>query len=293
MTALGGINKVAAIPWITAGERVVGKDSALFPADVANRPLRALLSQSGYDPDGVSIDLRVLASVAPGALGAVTILAAGVGAPIAGQTASFNAEVFQVGTVPGLQVGTTLIANNDAAGFPKAFYEAIVGGGTSIGAHVPPNVNDILFALSIDVWSSTGAQIFSPAMIRFTLSAACTPTNTPCQIEFWTMDSAGGTSQRWDIIKDGRLIPYLDNTYDIGASGGNTIRSFYFTNGLFQGSAGTKVVGARKTGWAVWTGTKSRATKDSGTATLADVAQTLAALIDDLHNTAGHGLIGT
>lgn len=53
------------------------------------------------------------------------------------------------------------------------------------------------------------------------------------------------------------------------------------------------VVGARKTGWSVPTGTLSRTTFDPSTVTALQVAQTLAALITDLHATVGHGLIGT
>lgn len=53
------------------------------------------------------------------------------------------------------------------------------------------------------------------------------------------------------------------------------------------------VLGARKTGWTVATGTATRTTFDTATVTLADLAQRVKALIDDLHNTAGHGLIGT
>lgn len=56
---------------------------------------------------------------------------------------------------------------------------------------------------------------------------------------------------------------------------------------------GTRVVAARKTGWSTWTGTATRTSFDTSTATLANVAQALKALIDDLHQTAGHGLIGT
>lgn len=53
------------------------------------------------------------------------------------------------------------------------------------------------------------------------------------------------------------------------------------------------VVRARRTGWAVATGTKTRTTFATGTVTLAQLAERVAALIDDLHATAGHGLIGT
>jgi hypothetical protein len=55
----------------------------------------------------------------------------------------------------------------------------------------------------------------------------------------------------------------------------------------------TPVVGARKTGWATATGTATRTTFDTATVTLVQLAQRVKALIDDLHATAGHGLIGT
>lgn len=56
--------------------------------------------------------------------------------------------------------------------------------------------------------------------------------------------------------------------------------------------AGTKVVGARKTGWALATGTATRTTFDTATVTLSVLAEHVKALIDDLEGTAGHGLIG-
>lgn len=57
--------------------------------------------------------------------------------------------------------------------------------------------------------------------------------------------------------------------------------------------AGTRVVNTRKTGWATATGTATRTTFDTATVTTAQLAQRVKALIDDLHGTAGHGLIGT
>lgn len=52
---------------------------------------------------------------------------------------------------------------------------------------------------------------------------------------------------------------------------------------------GTAVVGARKAGWAVATGTVSRATFDTATVTLPELAARVAALETDL---IAHGLIG-
>lgn len=54
-----------------------------------------------------------------------------------------------------------------------------------------------------------------------------------------------------------------------------------------------QVLGARKTGWATATGTATRTTFATGSVTLAQLAERVKALIDDLHATAGHGLIGT
>jgi len=56
---------------------------------------------------------------------------------------------------------------------------------------------------------------------------------------------------------------------------------------------GNQVVHNRKTGWALPTGTSDRTTFDTTTVTLEQLAQRVKALIEDLHATAGHGLIGT
>lgn len=73
-------------------------------------------------------------------------------------------------------------------------------------------------------------------------------------------------------------------TSDIGFAGnvGVAINKVYKVNNL-------QVVGARATGWGVPTGTPVRTTFNTATATTADVAQRLAALINDLTT---HGLIG-
>ncbi len=53
-----------------------------------------------------------------------------------------------------------------------------------------------------------------------------------------------------------------------------------------------EVVRERKTGWQRATGTKSRQAFVTSTVTTAELAQRVAALIDDLHDDTGHGLIG-
>lgn len=69
---------------------------------------------------------------------------------------------------------------------------------------------------------------------------------------------------------------------------GITVANFLdLTTGLKV--AGTQVVAARRTGWTAATGTKTRTTFDAATATLPDIGERLAALLDDLIS---HGLIG-
>jgi hypothetical protein len=56
--------------------------------------------------------------------------------------------------------------------------------------------------------------------------------------------------------------------------------------------AGVRVVNARKSGWSTPAGTATRTSFDTATVTLEQLAQRVKALIDDLHSSAGHGLIG-
>ncbi|EJE0742468.1 phage head-binding domain-containing protein [Escherichia coli] len=55
---------------------------------------------------------------------------------------------------------------------------------------------------------------------------------------------------------------------------------------------GNQVISERRTGWGSPTGTVSRAAFNSGTITHEDLAKVVAALIQDLHASTGHGLIG-
>lgn len=67
--------------------------------------------------------------------------------------------------------------------------------------------------------------------------------------------------------------------------------SFLNLSNLFLYVNGTKVVGARKTGWGAPTGTSSRAAFDTASVTLPQLAQVMKALLEDLGSTS-HGLIG-
>lgn len=111
-----------------------------------------------------------------------------------------------------------------------------------------------------------------------------------------------GESYGMAILVDGARTTSYGLFVNVANAGTNY--SIYAVNGLayFGGNAnaasqyqvaGTKVVGTRKTGWATATGTATRTTFDTATVTLAQLAEHVKALIDDLHSTAGHGLIGS
>lgn len=94
--------------------------------------------------------------------------------------------------------------------------------------------------------------------------------------------ATGGTA-RLRITSGGTLV--VGNAVNVGAGSVNAQGNYYV--------AATKVVGARATGWAAATGTATRTTFATGSVTLPQLAERVKALIDDLHSTAGHGLLGT
>lgn len=83
----------------------------------------------------------------------------------------------------------------------------------------------------------------------------------------------------------------VHNGVQIGAptSGFMGLGTLNLDNDLYKD--GLKVVGARKTGWGVPTGTLTRTTFVTSTVTLPQLAERVAALIADLEATSGHGLI--
>lgn len=129
------------------------------------------------------------------------------------------------------------------------------------------------------------------------------------------VDITGATGIRAAGLLVGDLTNYLTMTRAAGANGNVTIANpgtgiisfsqngaviasvnqfaFNLEAGKIYGINNVQVLGARKTGWAVATGTATRTTFATGSVTLPQLAERVKALIDDLHATAGHGIIGT
>ncbi len=119
--------------------------------------------------------------------------------------------------------------------------------------------------------------------------------------EFGSEKAGTGSARNIRFLRDGtehlvlngavqvgrNLIFGTDNTYDLGASGAPRPRTGYFGTSLFVGA--NQVLSARATGWAAATGVATRTTFATGSVTLAQLAEHVKALLDDLTT---HGLIG-
>ncbi len=103
--------------------------------------------------------------------------------------------------------------------------------------------------------------------------------------EAWVDASAYGSNLTFETTANGATTRAVRATL--------TSTSLNLASGVVLQANATQVVSTRKTGWAVATGTPTRTTFVTSTVTLPQLAERVKALIDDLHGTAGHGLIGT
>lgn len=128
-------------------------------------------------------------------------------------------------------------------------------------------------------------------------------TGSNCRVLWENVQAAGFTNLISDAVNTATLA--FSTNWPIGAwyqgvakfllatGGGSIIRDgLDLATGVLK-TAGTQIVTTRRTGWGTATGTATRTTFDTATVTTAQLAERVKALIDDLHGTAGHGLIGT
>lgn len=109
------------------------------------------------------------------------------------------------------------------------------------------------------------------------------------RLNIWTT-LVGNANPRlqWTFTSEGHLTTGADaNNGDIGFLASNRPRTLHLQTSVTV--AGLQVLNARKTGWGAPTGTATRTTFATGTVTLAQLAERVKALIDDLTL---HGMIG-
>lgn len=134
---------------------------------------------------------------------------------------------------------------------------------------------------------TTGGTLTASASISSTATITTFFASGSCR-----MSRVGGTiGTSGDMIFQSDAVGSRDFLFAAGSSTA-VVAKILGASGAYQVGA-NQVVGARKTGWATATGTATRTTFDTATVTTEQLAQRVKALIDDLHATAGHGLIGT
>jgi hypothetical protein len=99
--------------------------------------------------------------------------------------------------------------------------------------------------------------------------------------------AAASNTTRASLRINAGIAPTTPNTGDIWVNSSNNSLNFQIPLVNLQG---TQVLATRRTGWAAPTGTATRTSFDTATATTTQLAERLKALIDDLTT---HGLIGT
>lgn len=200
--------------------------------------------------------------------GAVTLTAANIGSSATGDVASTTVQgaIAELASEKAALVGAAFSGNVTTSG------QAAVGGATISGSYrLSVNAQD--FGLTI---AAPTAAFATPAinLTRGSISCSITPSASGFEI---------GTESSTDIIfKRGSSTRLRVQSAGISVTGNADVSVEYRI-------AGTKVVGARAAGWAAASGTAARTTFDTGTATTAQLAERLKALIDDL---LAHGLIG-
>ena len=134
---------------------------------------------------------------------------------------------------------------------------------------------------------SGGGDALGGARVRVSVVGTPTTTSLAARMEIFVTNDGSSLSALTAIATPaGNLL--IGNT--TGTERLSVTGNIQLTNTADSYKVGTdNVVGSRKTGWAAPTGTANRTTFDTATATTADLAERLKALIDDLTS---HGLIG-
>lgn len=139
----------------------------------------------------------------------------------------------------------------------------------------------------------TGFRTYDAAAFTALNVGSSMPTGTPnanSQVVLFTATDSGGANVYATLAVEGSGTAFVVSEttgrqidFDLGRGNYNALPGFgYYVNG-------SQIMSDRRHGWAAPTGTVSRATFDQSTVTLPQLAQALAALLQDL---IAHGAIG-
>lgn len=169
-----------------------------------------------------------------------------------------------LGTVENCRFGEAAAGNRGEATGPTSVFGSMTGGNLSVIFDNGIATNTMTFRSTVAGATQTDATFL-------------TTRNSGIVIRGFGSAGAQGTVN----LASGTTTIATVNSTGLNLASGNT----YKINAV-------QVVGARKSGWAVATGTATRTAFATSTVTLSELAERVKALIDDLHGTAGHGLIG-
>jgi hypothetical protein len=201
------------------------------------------------------------------------------------QTARFQLETFVETQPAAFSISAALIRHSNlgaTVGSPNlAFCRSR---GSAVGSRAICQADDRLGTLLFQ--GADGVAFISAAWIRAHVDGAPIIDNVPGRLDFFTRPAGGAETLRLRLNSSGNLL--LGNTTGterLSVTGNAQLTES--ANSYMIGS--NNVVGSRKTGWAVPTGTATRTAFDTSSVTLQQLAERLKALIDDLTS---HGLIG-
>lgn len=201
---------------------------------------------------------------------------------------TINSVVPRVQILSSGAIAGSLIGRFSANALPAAIY-GIKSRSTTVGTSTIVNSSDGI--LTIAGYAADGtdfdAEVASIRMLAGTVSG----TTIPGHVDLYTANSSGVATRAWRVNEAQRLL--LGTITDDGTNLAQFAGSLSLATGSAYKINNVQVVIARITGWATATGTPTRTTFDTATVTLPELAARVKALIDDLHATAGHGLIGT
>jgi len=192
---------------------------------------------------------------------------------------TLNASNLSSGAVNIARIPTGTTSTTVSLGDHTHNYLPLAGGILSDALTIKKTVAGAAFE-GLTIWNDSTTTSTSAAI---NLVANTAGSVRACQI---TSISPAGINQSSLVFKTSNsTLPttVLTLGYDLTATFEGNVKAVSFVVGLNQ------VVSARRTGWAVPTGTATRTTFATSTVTLSELAETVKALIDDL---TAHGLIG-
>lgn len=178
-----------------------------------------------------------------------------------------------------LQVNSTSLFSIDTSGIIRAQILHLTPGPTLLGLVIQPSPSSTCISLqqvagtiadAIDVFS--GSLTGSTSANILNLAQTWNTTGSPAAILLNITNTASAAGARLLDLQVGAASKFA---VDVAGKG-------YV--------AGTQIFSTRRTGWTAWTGTATRTSVATSSATTAQCAQAIKALIDDL---IAHGLIGT